>query len=336
MAAQTRSERNARTTSRPAVARCARYAVRGLIVAGFAGAAWLLSASVAHASSGQDGPDAEPGTGLLSSVTSLFTGDGGASTERSGATRHRPGPDRTTADRGRDDLLTGTVLTVLSPVTSTAAPVTGAVTATVTGAVPGTVTNTVHRTVTLTQAPVQTMDRAASSATADASSAMHASTKRPAKAGIIRTRPTRTQEPAVQAVPVRSGPLGDIAAAATGNSVAGVDPAVAKARAADRLRAFRAEALLGAHAKPVADRTVAQGTRHVPLLPRPAPVPAPPAAGLASGAPSTGSGLNHDGGAAAAPPAAPAGTKVLTFRPDAVEDVELRLLAAEKPTVSPD
>jgi hypothetical protein len=73
----------------------------------------------------------------------------------------------------------------------------------------------------------------------------------------------------------------------------------------------------------------------VPLLPRPEPIPAPPAAGLASGAPSSGSGLNHDGGAAALP-AAPAGTKVLTFRPNAVEDVELRLLAAEKPTVSPD
>jgi hypothetical protein len=55
-----------------------------------------------------------------------------------------------------------------------------------------------------------------------------------------------------------------------------------------------------------------------------------------SGAPGNAPGLNHDGGAAATLPAAPAGTKVLTFRLDAVEDAELRLLAAEKPTVSPD
>ena len=167
--------------------------------------------------------------------------------------------------------------------------------------------------------------------TVNASSATNSRTKRPAKAGIKNARRTQTQEPAVQAEPVGVGSTGDVVAAATGTSRAGVDSThVAVSRAADRLDAGDAR-----HVQPVADRTEAQGTRHVPLLPRPAPVPAP-AVGITSGAPGTGSGLNHDGGAAATLPAAPAGTKVLTFRLDAVEDAELRLLAAERPTVSPD
>jgi len=329
--AQSRSERNPRTASLPAVSRCAKFAVRGLIVAGFAGVAWLLSASAAHASSGSDASDQQPA--LLTPVTNLLIGDGGArNTGMSGdhhqVFQHRPDRQQAGPDHQHGDLLTSTVFTVLSPVVQVAAPVTGTVT--------GAVTGTVHRTVTLTKAPVQTVDRAARSTAADASSAKHASTKRPAKAGITRTHHHRTQEPAVQAVPVRAGSAGDMTVAATGTSRAGVDPAVAAARAADRLRVLRvAEALNATHVKPVEDRNVAQGTHHVPLLPRPEPIPAPPAAGLASGAPSSGSGLNHDGGAAALP-AAPAGTKVLTFRPDAVEHVELRLLAAEKPTVSPD
>ncbi|MER7281710.1 hypothetical protein ABT369_45470 [Dactylosporangium sp. NPDC000244] len=328
--AQSRSERNPRTASLPAVSRCAKYAVRGLVVAGFAGVAWLLSASAAHASSGSIDSDQPT---LLTPVTNLLIGDGGArhtgmSGDQHQVLQHRPARPQPGPDHQQGDLLTSTVLTVLSPVAQAAAPVTGTVT--------GAVTGTVYRTVTLTKAPVQTVDRAARSTTDDVSSVKHTSTKRPAKAGITRTHQKRMQEPAVQAVPVRVGSASDIAAAATGTSRAGVDPAVA-ARAADRLRVLRAaEALNGAHAMPVVDRNVAQGANHVPLLPRPAPIPAPPAAGLASGLPSSGSGLNHESGSAAVLPAAPVGTKVLTFRPDAVEDVELRLLAAEKPTVSPD
>ncbi|WP_433054317.1 hypothetical protein [Dactylosporangium sp. CS-033363] len=316
------------TNERKAVSRCAKFAVRGLIVAGFAGVAWLLSASAAHAS-GADGSDRPT---LLAPVTNLLIGDGGArhsgmSGDQPQVLQHRPARPQPGPDH-RGGLLTSTVLTVLSPVAKVAAPVTGTVT--------GAVTGTVHRTVTLTKAPVQTVDRAAHPAAANAPDAKHASTKRPAKAGITRTHHKRTQEPAVQAEPVRTGSTGDLTAAATGTSRAGVD-SVTAARAADRLRALRgAEALDGAHAMPVEDRNVAQGTHHVPLLPRPAPIPAPPAAGLAPGVPSSGSGLNHGNGAAAVLPAAPAGTKVLTFRPDAVEDVELRLLTAEKPTVSPD
>jgi len=323
--AQSRSERNPRTASLRA------YAVRGLIVAGFAGVGWLLSASAAHASSGSNVSD-QPA--LLSPVTNLLIGDNGArrtgmSGDQHRVLQHRPARPQPGPDHQRGDLLTSTVFTMLSPVAKAAAPVTGTVT--------GAVTGTVHRTVTLTKAPVQTVDRAARSTAADASSAKHASTKRPAKAGITRTHHHRTQEPAVQAVPVRDGSAGDMTAAATGTSRAGVDPVVAAARAADRLRVLRAaEALDGAHVEPVVDRNGAQGTHHVPMLPRPAPMPAPPAAGLAPGVPSSGSGLNHGSGAAAMLPAAPAGTKVLKFRPDAVEDVELRLLAAEKPTVSPD
>ncbi|WP_238009691.1 hypothetical protein KZZ52_00155 [Dactylosporangium sp. AC04546] len=288
---QTRSDGAPRAASLRPASRCARYAVRGLVVAGFAGAAWLLSGSVAHAADASD-------QGLLSSVTSLLTG-GGQSTQQ-----HERHADRDhSARRGSGDLVTSTVLTLLSPVTSVATA----------------------------QAPAGV--QAPHSTTADASGGKHTSTKRPAKAGIKKTHPKRAQEPAVQAVPVRFGSGDVVTAAATGALAAGVDRAgaVAVTRAGDRLDTEDAS-----HATPVADRTEAQGTHHVPLLPRPAPIPAPPAAGLTSGGSSTGSGLNHDGGAAAMLPAAPAGAKVLTFRPDAVEDVELRLLAAEKPTVSPD
>ncbi|MER7005269.1 hypothetical protein ABT297_19790 [Dactylosporangium sp. NPDC000555] len=328
--AQSRSERNPRTASPPAASRCARYAVRGLVVAGFVGVAWLLSASAAHASNGSDASERQPAPagGLLAPVTGLLAGagtDAGSHTaDQHQALQHRPARPRPGLDHQRGDLLTSTVFTLLSPVAAPAGKAAASV--------------TVHRTVYPKQGLVQTVDRAARSATADASGARFASTKRPAKAGIVRTDPKRTQEPAVQAVPVRDGSTGDMTVAATGSLIAGVDPAVAAGRAADRLHAAlrTAEDRGGSHAKPVADRTVAQGTHHVPLLPRPAPVPVPPAAGLTSGAPSTGSGFNHDGGAAVALPAAPAGTKVLTFRPVTVEDVELRLLAAEKPTVSPD
>ncbi|GGM50657.1 hypothetical protein ACFFX1_34825 [Dactylosporangium sucinum] len=311
---QTRSDGSPRAVSLRPASKCARYAVRGLVVAGFAGVAWLLSGSVAHAAGASD-------HGLLSSVTSLLTG-GGQSTRQDQQyqqyQQYQHQQDERHADRhGRGDLVTGTVLTVLSPVTQAPAQ---AVQALVQDQDQG-----------LDQGPAA--GRASRSTTADASSGKHASTTRPAKAGIRKTHPKRAQEPVVQAVPVRSGSGDVVTAAATGALVAGVDRtgAVAVSRAGDRLDTEDAS-----HETPVADRTEAQGTHHVPLLPRPAPVPAPLAAGLATGGPSSGSGLNHDGGAAAMLPAAPAGAKVLTFRPDAVEDVELRLLAAEKPTVSPD
>jgi hypothetical protein len=319
-----RSERNPRT------AHCARsaasFAVKGLVVAGFVGVAWLLSASAAQASDPAGADGFGSGVSLIAPVTNLVTGSGG-----SGIDLLDPGIDRlgrgftdggyigstgvpsgAAKHESRRDLLTGTVLTVLRPVTGTV------LTATDMATDKGAVSQTSVGTSRLT--------------TVNASSAMNSRTKRPAKAGIKNARKTQTQEPAVQAEPVGVGSTSDVAAAATGASRAGVDSTrVAASRAdLDRLQAGD-----GTHGKPVADRTEAQGTRHVPLLPRPAPVPAP-AVGITSGAPGTGSGLNHDGGAAATLPAAPAGTKVLTFRQDAVEDAELRLLAAEKPTVSPD
>jgi hypothetical protein len=326
-----RSERNPRT------ARCARsaasFAVKGLVVAGFAGAAWLLSASAAQASGSPDSDGFSSGVPLIAPVTNLVTGAGGSGLDLldlgAGGNRHGTSGGHigsTDASSGathgsKGDLLTGTVLTVLRPVTDT-------------------VLTSTDRTST------QTQDKAASKAvtptsvkmsrltTVNASSATNSRTKRPAKAGIKNARKTSTQEPAVQAEPVGVGSTSDVVAAATGTSRAGVDSThVAVSRALDQLD--RLDAGDAAHVKPVADRTEAQGTRHVPLLPRPAPVPAP-AVGITSGAPGTGSGLTYDGGAAATLPAAPAGTKVLTFRPDAVEDAELRLLAAERPTVSPD
>src|SRR4051812_24204671 len=108
--AQSRSERNPRTASLPAVSRrrigLRGYAVRGLIVAGFAGVAWLLSASAAHASSGSDASDQQPA--LLTPVTNLLIGDGGArNTGMSGGhhqvfqhrpARQQPGPDHRHGD----------------------------------------------------------------------------------------------------------------------------------------------------------------------------------------------------------------------------------------------
>ena len=322
-----RSERNPRTS--PCARSAARFAVKGLVVAGFAGVAWLLSASAAHASdSGSDGFSS--GASLIAPVTNLVTGAGGpglglldlgAGGNRHGVPGHGASgghigsigvPSGATQHESKRDLLTGTVLTVLRPVT-------------------GTVLTTTDRVTdkAASKAATQTSVKMSRLTTVNASSATNSRTKRPAKAGIKSDRKTQTQEPAVQAEPVSVGSTGDVVAAATGTSRAGVDSThVTVSRAADRLAAA------ATHEKPVADRTEAQGTRHVPLLPRPAPVPAP-AVGITSGVPGSSSGLN-DGGATATLPAAPAGTKVLTFRLDAVEDAELRLLAAERPTVSPD
>jgi hypothetical protein len=328
-----RSERNPRTTH------CARsvaqIAVKGLVVAGFAGVAWLLSASAAHASESSGSDGFTSGGSLIAPVTNLVTGAGGAGLDLLdlGAAGNRHGATSrglssahigstgvnsgSTQHESNSDLLTGTVLTVLRPVT-------------------GTVLTTTDRATdkAASKAATQTSDKMSRPTTVNASSATNSRSKRPAKAGIKNARKTPTQEPAVQAEPVGVGSTGDVVAAATGTSRAGVDSTrVVVSRAlgqADRLDAGDAT-----HVTPVADRTEAQGTRHVPLLPRPAPVPAP-AVGITSGAPGNGSGLTNDGGAAATLPAAPAGAKVLTFRLDAVEDAELRLLAAEKPTVSPD
>ncbi|MET7417961.1 hypothetical protein [Dactylosporangium sp. NPDC005555] len=330
-----RSERNPRTAR--CVRSAARIAVKGLVVAGFAGVAWMLSASAAHASSstttssGSDG--FASGVSLIAPVTNLVTGTGGSGLDllgfgaggnRHGASSHSSSghigstgvPSGATKHESKRDLLTGTVLTVLRPVTGTVLATTDRVT---------------DKAATKAATPASVkMSRLT---TVNASSATNSRTKRPAKAGIKNARKTSTQEPAVQAEPVGVGSTGDVVAAATGTSRAGVDPTRVASRAMDTFD--RLDAGDATHEKPVADRTEAQGTRHVPLLPRPAPVPAP-AVGITSGVPGTGSGLNHDGGAAATLPAAPAGTKVVTFRLDAVEDAELRLLAAERPTVSPD
>ncbi|GAA3238336.1 hypothetical protein ACFO1B_27310 [Dactylosporangium siamense] len=330
-----RSERNPRTT------RCARsaarIAVKGLVVAGFAGVAWLLSASAAHASDSSGSDGFSSGVSLIAPVTNLVTGAGGSGLDlldlgavgnRHGASSHISGghigstgaSSGATKHESRSDLLTGTVLTVLQPVAGTVL--------TTTDRAGGPQDKAASKAVTPASVKMSRLT------TVNASSATNSRTKRPAKAGIKNARRTQTQEPAVQAEPVGVGSTGDVVAAATGTSRAGVDSTrVVMSRALDQ--SDRLDAGGATHVKPVADRTEAQGTRHVPLLPRPAPVPAP-AVGITSGAPGSGSGLNHDGGAAATLPAAPAGTKVLTFRLDAVEDAELRLLAAERPTVSPD
>src|SRR5690349_10121709 len=61
-------ERDERETSSPSYLRVGvRLAVRGLVVAGFAGVAWLLSSSAAHAAG--TGDHRVEGSGLLSPVT---------------------------------------------------------------------------------------------------------------------------------------------------------------------------------------------------------------------------------------------------------------------------
>jgi hypothetical protein len=77
-------------------------------------------------------------------------------------------------------------------------------------------------------------------------------------------------------------------------------------------------------------------THHVPLLPRPAPAQVPPGVGLTSGVPSMGSGPSQDGGAPAIVPATTAAATAATDRPDRADDVEVRTLIAESPTISPD
>lgn len=65
-------ERSPRPLSRPYARACLRFAVRGFVVAGLAGAAWLLSSSSAHASDGES--SSGPVTGLVSVLSGGPTG----------------------------------------------------------------------------------------------------------------------------------------------------------------------------------------------------------------------------------------------------------------------
>jgi hypothetical protein len=92
----------------------------------------------------------------------------------------------------------------------------------------------------------------------------------------------------------------------------------------------------GDHAAAGEDPIESRRTHHVPLLPRPAPAQVPPGVALTTGVPSMGSGPTQDGGAPAIVPATTAAATAATDRPDRADDVEVRTLIAESPTISPD
>jgi hypothetical protein len=77
-------------------------------------------------------------------------------------------------------------------------------------------------------------------------------------------------------------------------------------------------------------------TLHVPSPPRPAPTPVLPDEGLTTGVPSAGSSSYQGGGAPAIVPVTTAAVTAAGNRPETAEDVEVRRLIVESPTVSPD
>jgi len=284
-------------------ARYTRLAVRGLVVAGFAGVAWLLSSSAAHASSGsvhsvRQHPDAvmSTATGLLSHALPMTTAQPVAGRDVPGLLRG------------------GARLPVLQPVTHATSPLNA-------------ITSTVGR---------------PGGATAKTATVPAAARTRPAaKAG--HTRSPLPGSSAGATLPVSAGR--DIARTdlAAGTDIASLttlagaakdgpvkDTAIARG-AGSRHRADRGQPPADA-GDPIDPRR----THHVPLLPRPAPAEVPPGVGLSSGVPSMGSGPSQDGGAPAIVPATTAAATAATDRPDRADDVEVRTLITESPTISPD
>ena len=130
------------------------------------------------------------------------------------------------------------------------------------------------------------------------------------------------------------GPATSVAAAGTGG--ASEKDLLGKDGAVTRRAVTRHIAGGGTTSSGSAESFGSQRTRHVPLLPRPAPDPAIPGAGLTSGVPGMGSGLSQDDGAPAIPPATTAASTMAGNRSETADDVEVRTLIAESPTVSPD
>jgi len=277
-------------------ARYTRLAVRGLVVAGFAGVAWLLSSSAAHASATTPDVLATFPSQLFTHVLPTTTAQPVAGQERQGRLRG------------------GAELPVLQPVAAATSPFM-------------TITSTVVRPGGAT-APTATVPAAAR-------------TRSAAKAGHTRSPLAGPNAGATLPVSARR----DIARTdlTAGTDIAGLttltgvakdgpvkDPAIVRG-AGSRHRA-------GSDQPPAdaGDPIDPRRTHHVPLLPRPAPAQVPPGVGLSSGVPSMGSGPSQDGGAPAIVPATTAAATAATDRPDRADDVEVRTLIAESPTISPD
>jgi hypothetical protein len=297
------SERSPRAASTSSRSRYARLAVRGLVVAGLAGAAWLLSSSAAHASERVDGTNtaARAGDGThCASAGARRSGVCGAEAGRSGTavgglidlgllgsgtlTRHEA--------TGGTGLLESPVLqpvlrTVIEPV--------------------GTVVDKVHGTVGGVVNANAPGDAVAANPVAPVSRSRSAGAT--VSSGFTRTTPVKSQE--AHGTTATEGPV-------------------------QRGAATRHRATSGDRPAQAGEPVNLRRTSHVPLLPRPAPAPVVPGGGLISGVPSMGSGLIQDGGAPAIVLAVPASGRVHSGRPEAADDVAVRPLIAESPTVSPD
>lgn len=305
--AESTSERSPRAASASSRSRYTRFAVRGLVVAGLAGVAWLLSSSAAHAS------DSAARDAVTGAAAPSGTDRGGLLGLFGGAL---PGSTRPEA-AGGPGLLESPVLqpligTVVEPVSNVVQPV-GAVVRQVHGRADR-VVNANATGSAVTAAPVAPVSRSRSTGATVSS-------------GFTRTI---TSSSATSIGATTDVPVAAAAAATTGHAGVATEGLVQRGAGARHRDAS------GDRPAESGARTDVRRTSHVPLLPRPAPAPAVPGGGLTSGVPSVGSGLTQDGGAPAIAPALPVATMATTGRPEAADDVAVRPLIAESPTVSPD
>ena len=324
-------ERSPRSTPasslRRARSRYTRLAVRGLAIAGFAGVAWLLSSSAAHASSTTPAGDGGDPVGLVRVLT-VTSGDASHEHQRPDAvlttatgllthvlpttTAHPAAGQERRAGRLQ---LNGSGLPVLQPVAAAAGSFVG-VTSTV-----GRRGGATAKTATIVPAAARTSSavKAGHSRSPHAGSSAAATFPVSARSDIARTDLTAGTDIASLAGlagAVKDGPVKDTVIAHGAGSRHRADRGEPPAEAGDPIDPRR--------------------THHVPLLPRPAPAPVPPGAGLTTGVPSMGSGPTQDGGAPAIVPAMTAAATAATDRPERADDVEVRTLIAESPTISPD
>ena len=337
-------ERSPRPPSMSGVrSRGARFAVRGLVIAGFAGVAWLLSASVAHAADSEPAGAGFPG-GVVTGLVGTLSGDASDNREHGGtkavlttakylvvtsATRLVADGATQRGDRTRGGL-SPRVETVLDPVTNTVTSVTATspvalVTAGTTSDLGRVITSTITDTSAELGEPLIVGAHGRTIRVIDNSSTFGADEDMAGRSGS-------------PSVPID-------AAATTGVGLVGVDPAGLDPAgtekggspihgAADRWASSTAEHT-GSISGLGSGRFLMQRTHHVPL-PRPAPLPAYPAAGSTPGTPSTGSGCSHDGGTSATVTAGPPAGTVIEHESGSADDVEVRLETVESPTVSPD
>jgi hypothetical protein len=353
-----------------------RVAMRGLIVAGFAGAAWLLSSSAAHASEGSitgTGSTATPGAASLTSLVAPLVETGGRAPAAGGM--------HGTKTRGKDHgglgvvgMLTpagNLVTTILPEATGALVPDEALGSDRANGATASTAGTTAARSIlpadgllaplglrgplsrgltrsigadpTLGSGQAITSIRLVSqgqdrpvplaASTLTAKSLTRAASKPTGRSvRVDAADATRSTDPVD---PMADRPATSTTAMATDASSATADGGTSLPGTASP-SGSRHHARSGHTPVRVIDRTGWQGTLHVPLLPRPAPVPAYPVQGITSGVPSSMAGPDHDGGAFAFVPAPFAAPAVANHRLARAVDVAVPSVFVEDPTVSPD